>query len=214
MENHFPAAERLTSDSNGPVAIVLTRSVRHEHARVFEAGLRELISAAATQPGHLHAEVLRGARVDGSQDYHIVYRFADQPSLRSWEATPERNTLAARLDALATDAGRHELTGMEAWFDLPAHLPPPRAKMALLTWLGIWPLVTAALLWLAPRLSTVPLVARTAIITALLVLAMTYLVMPRLARLAAPWLQRPRHEDPAAPSASATPASPIKEERW
>jgi antibiotic biosynthesis monooxygenase (ABM) superfamily enzyme len=64
--------------------------------------------------------------------------------------------------------------------------------MALLTWLGIWPLVTAALLWLAPRLSSMPLVARTAVITALLVLAMTYLVMPRLARLAAPWLQPPR----------------------
>ena len=63
----------------------------------------------------------------------------------------------------------------------PAHIPPPRAKMALLTWLGIWPLVTAALLWLAPRLGTVPLVARTAVITALLVLTITHSVLVRVA---------------------------------
>jgi antibiotic biosynthesis monooxygenase (ABM) superfamily enzyme len=191
MEQLSPAAER-PSVRGQAVAIVLTRRVRNEHARAFQAGLRELIKAAETQPGHLHAEVLRGGRLAGSQDYHIVYRFKDEQSLHAWEVTPQRNTLVARLNALATDAGRQELTGLEAWFDLPAHLPPPRAKMALLTWLGIWPLVTAALLWLAPRLSSMPLVARTAVITALLVLAMTYLVMPRLARLAAPWLQPPR----------------------
>jgi antibiotic biosynthesis monooxygenase (ABM) superfamily enzyme len=208
MEIYLPAAESLNPDGNGSVAVVLTRSVRHERAEMFESGLRELISAATTQPGQLDAEVLRGARIDGSQDYHIVYRFADRPSLQSWEATPERKTLVARLDALATDAGRHELTGMEAWFDLPAHPSPPRVKMALLTWLGIWPLVTAALLWLAPRLSAVPLLARTAIITALLVLAMTYLVMPRLARLAAPWLLRPRQKNPAAPEPIAPGARP------
>jgi antibiotic biosynthesis monooxygenase (ABM) superfamily enzyme len=40
------------------IAVVLRRRVRHAHALAFEVRLRELISSAATQPGHLHAEVL------------------------------------------------------------------------------------------------------------------------------------------------------------
>ena len=47
------------------------------------------------------------------------------------------------LDPLAINAGRHELTGMEAWFDLPPGLPPPaRFRIAILTLIGIWPLVS------------------------------------------------------------------------
>lgn len=65
--------------------------------------------------------------------------------------------------------------------------------MALLTWLGIWPLVSLVLWWLAPRLGTLPFLVRTALSTAIVVLAMTYLVMPRLARLAAPWLTAAAH---------------------
>lgn len=191
MDSPSPSAER-PSPAGQSVAVVLTRRVRPEHVPVFEAGLRELIGIAAGQPGHLDAEVLRGAGSGGSREYHVVYRFADEASLRAWEATPQRQKAVARVDRLAADAGRRELTGMEAWFDLPGQTAPSRAKMALLTWLGIWPLVTAALLWLAPPLHTVPLIARTAVITAFLVLAMTYLVMPRLTRLAAPWLQSER----------------------
>lgn len=189
MANRSPAPERLSTREQ-TVAVVLTRRVSTTHAAAFEAGLRELIAVAAAQPGQLHAEVLRGSHLAGARDYHVVYRFADEPSLRAWEATPLRNRLVAELDKLAAYAGRRELTGIEAWFDLPTDPAPPRTKMALLTWIGIWPLVTAALLWLAPPLATVPLVLRTAIITVLIVLTMTYLVMPRLARLAGRWLMR------------------------
>jgi len=76
MEQLSPAAEHAAARRQA-VAIVLTRRVRDEDAHAFQAGLRELIRAAETQPGQLHAEVLRGARLDGSQDYHIAYRFED-----------------------------------------------------------------------------------------------------------------------------------------
>jgi antibiotic biosynthesis monooxygenase (ABM) superfamily enzyme len=64
-----------------------------------------------------------------------------------------------------------------------------RLRMALLTFTGIWPLVSLALLVVAPRLAELPFPMRTGVMSALLVLAMTYLVMPRLARVAAPSLQ-------------------------
>ena len=84
------------------------------------------------------------------------------------------------------------LSGLETWFALPASATkaaPPRWKMALVTWSGIFPLVllsshtVAPLLgpWLHPAL--VVLVA-----TGLIVVAMTWLVMPTLVRLLVGWL--------------------------
>lgn len=181
----------MSADPPGEsVGVVVTRRVPESSAGAFEAALRELMQVASRQRGHLAGEVLRGPARLGGRDYHIVYRFADEASLRAWEVSPKRRALLARIEPLAEDAGRRELTGLEAWFDLPPGLPPPpRQRMAFLTWLGIWPLVSLVLWWLAPRLATLPFLIRTALSTAIVVLAMTYVVMPWLARLAAPWLK-------------------------
>ena len=62
--------------------------------------------------------------------------------------------------------------------------------MAVLTWIGIWPLVSAVLWFLTPDLMALPFLVRTAVNSAVLVLAMTYVVMPWLVRIADPWLQQ------------------------
>lgn len=184
------------------IGIVISRCVPPPHVGGFENGLRELIQIASRQPGHISVEVLRGAFRPEGRLYYIVYRFSTEDSLRAWEASPERQSLVSRLESLTVDAGRLELTGFEAWFDLPPGLPPPsRHRMAILTWIGIWPLVSIVLWFLAPHLSTLPFLLCTAVNTAVLVLAMTYLVMPWLARVADRWLQ-PRHDNALGPAKS------------
>ncbi len=182
-----------TSRDETSVGVVVSCRVPPARAADFEDGLRELMRAAALQPGRIAADVLRGAAAPGGREYHVVYRFADEASLRAWEASPERQALIARIAPLFEEAGRRELTGMEAWFDLPRGRPaPPRWRMALLTWLGIWPLVSLSLWLVVPHLVGLPFLLQTAANSALLVLAMTYLVMPWLARVAEPWLLRAR----------------------
>jgi antibiotic biosynthesis monooxygenase (ABM) superfamily enzyme len=61
--------------------------------------------------------------------------------------------------------------------------------MAFVTWLGIWPIVSVALWLVAPYLVVLPFVLRTGTLSALVVLTMTYVVMPQLAKLAEPWLR-------------------------
>ena len=175
-----------------PVGIVVTCCVPHSGVEAFEAGLRELIRIASLQPGHSSAEVLRGTTRRDSRRYYIIYRFSDEASLRAWEKSEERKLAVSRLEALAIHAGRSELTGLEAWFDLLPDAPPPRRQQAVLTWIGIWPLVSVVLWFLAPPLSALPFLVRTAVNSAVLVLAMTYVVMPWLVRIADPWLQQ-RH---------------------
>ena len=50
----------------------------------FEDSLRQLIAAASLHPGRVNAEVLRGGTGARRQDYHVVYRFTDETSLRDW----------------------------------------------------------------------------------------------------------------------------------
>jgi antibiotic biosynthesis monooxygenase (ABM) superfamily enzyme len=176
------------------IGVVVSARVQAARAAEFEEGLADLMRAAAARPGRISADVLRGTVGPGGRDYHVVYRFADEASLRDWEASPERRALLARIEPLFEEAGRRELTGMEAWFDLPRGAPAPaRWRMAVLTWLGIWPLVSLSLWLFAPHLAGLPFLLQTALNSALLVLAMTYVVMPWLAHRAAPLLYPRRH---------------------
>lgn len=173
------------------IGVVVTRCVPQANVSRFEHGLRELARVASSQPGHISAEILRGSVRTEGRWYHIVYRFSSETNLRAWENSRQRQSMVEFLDSLAIDAGRHELTGMEAWFDLPPGLPPPRFRMAILTLIGIWPLVSVVLWLVAPHLTALPFLLRTALNSMVLVIAMTYWVMPWLVRLADRWL-RPR----------------------
>jgi antibiotic biosynthesis monooxygenase (ABM) superfamily enzyme len=182
----------MTAAPDEAVAVVLSLHVPSANITAFDSVLRELIGAARQQ-GRLSGEVLRSPPGPSGRVYHVIYRFADEQSLRAWEASSERRTLAARAEVLAVDATRRQLTGMEAWFDIPSGLPAPsRHRMAVLTWIGIWPLVSLSLWLVAPLYADLPFLSRTALTSALLVSAMTYLVMPFLARMAEPWLYENR----------------------
>ena len=65
---------------------------------------------------------------------------------------------------------------------------PPRVRMAVVTWLGIFPTVSFFLWFVLPYLQSLPFLPRTAILTALIVMTMTWVVMPRLTRLMRGWL--------------------------
>jgi antibiotic biosynthesis monooxygenase (ABM) superfamily enzyme len=64
----------------------------------------------------------------------------------------------------------------------------PRYKLALLTWAGAYAVITAILATLGPTAAAWPLVLRTLLLSALMVLALTWLIMPALTRLFRAWL--------------------------
>jgi antibiotic biosynthesis monooxygenase (ABM) superfamily enzyme len=65
---------------------------------------------------------------------------------------------------------------------------PPRFKLALLTWLGAYSLITLILSLLGPVMAAWPLALRTLVLSVTMVVALTWFVMPRLTRLFGPWL--------------------------
>jgi antibiotic biosynthesis monooxygenase (ABM) superfamily enzyme len=65
---------------------------------------------------------------------------------------------------------------------------PPRHKLALLTWLGAYPVITIILAVLGPALISWPLALRTLVLSVLMVVTLTWLVMPALTRALRSWL--------------------------
>jgi antibiotic biosynthesis monooxygenase (ABM) superfamily enzyme len=65
----------------------------------------------------------------------------------------------------------------------------PRYKFAVIVWLAIYPALTLTLALLSPLIATWPLFLRTLLVTAILVPAMVYLLIPGMQRLFAGWLR-------------------------
>lgn len=68
--------------------------------------------------------------------------------------------------------------------------PPPRYKIAIVTWLGLYPMLTTLVLLLRPVLGDQPAPLQTLVISATLVPLMTYLVAPTMQRVFAGWLSK------------------------
>ncbi|MEV6559522.1 antibiotic biosynthesis monooxygenase [Nocardia sp. NPDC051756] len=177
----------------GDVALIVARTVEPGHERPFQEWARGILAAAATMDGYLGGGLFHPA-ADGDP-WIIVHRFKNQHALRAWLDSPRR---ARFFDNSAghrhTEVARRELTGMETWFaDLnPAAAAPPRWKMAAGSAIGIFPISLLGSAILAPHLTALPLVLRTAVFAVLFSVLMTYVSMPLVTRALRRWL-RPAH---------------------
>ncbi len=180
-----------------PVAVLTLRTVKPGCEERFEAELHDFISRSFHTEGQLGVHVIRPDPGSGSREYGIVRRFGNPESrdrfygsdlFKGWELT------AAEL----TEGGpkRQELSGLETWFTLPgqrAVIPPPRWKMAIVTLLGVWP-VSLLVPWLLnPLIAELSPIVQALCIAAGIVILLTWVVMPVLAQILRPWLQRRAH---------------------
>jgi uncharacterized protein len=174
----------------GPVTTSVTRRVKPGHEKAYESFLEGVIAAASRFPGYLGAEVFRPEGSEG--DYRTVYRFDDAGHLREWLDSDEHRAWLERAEPHVIGPMQTQfLTGLESWFtlpDQPGAPPPPPYKMALLTWITIFPLITGVVIVLGPLIAGIPLVPRLGITTAVTVPLMTWIVMPRITRVLRGWL--------------------------
>ncbi|MBU0604529.1 MAG: antibiotic biosynthesis monooxygenase [Gammaproteobacteria bacterium] len=179
------------------VTRIARRHARAGHEAAYEALIREMFAALRTMPGFLGAEMLPPEAPGG--EYQIIVHFASEAELLAWDASPARDGLHQRLREVAENEPEYRcLSGLEAWFApavVPASTHPPRARMALVTWLGIFPTVSLFLWLVAPQLQSLPFLPRTALLTAMIVVTMTWVVMPRLTRWLRHWLTPPQRVD-------------------
>jgi antibiotic biosynthesis monooxygenase (ABM) superfamily enzyme len=67
---------------------------------------------------------------------------------------------------------------------------PPRHKLALLTWVGAYSVITLVLALLGPTMASWPLALRTLLLSVIMVVSLTWVVIPVLTRVFRGWLVR------------------------
>lgn len=181
--------ESATGD-DPPVTGVASRRVEPGREEEFEEWAAGILGAIKEFPGYLGSDVLRPG---GGEDdeYRMIYRFDHASNLKRWEESEERRRWLTKARPLVREEKVQVLTGLETWFTLPSkpgEPSPPRYKMAVVTWLAVFPTITAIFLLLSPVLNALPFLLRTLLLTLIMVSLMTYVIMPRMTRLFSPWL--------------------------
>ncbi len=174
-----------------PITATMTQRIDPACELAYEALVAGCNDEARAFGGFLRREVIK--TVSGAHlEYHNVIHFDSEANLRRWEHSPERQKWLSRMSSMGVHTTPLKvLCGLETWFTLSpgeAIVPPPRYKMAIVTWIAIFPLITAMSYALQTVADTLPSVARAFISSLVLVPLMTYPVMPRMTRLCERWL--------------------------
>lgn len=180
---------------NSDVHVAVTRTVKPGCEADFEQAIRSFFADSLAEPGTVGAHLLRPLPGSNQRTYGILRSFAGpayrdafyaSDAFRRWE-----QTVAPWVEG---DYVRRELHGLEAFFRGGAAVSaPPRWKMAIATWLGVWPSALAFSTLLGPPLQqALPGWAASGVVSACVVAALTWAVMPLLVKVLHGWLHGPR----------------------
>jgi len=178
--------------SNQTILRIVRRHAKPGCAAAYEEMIRAMFEDACRFPGYLSAKLIPPESPEG--EYQMIQSFATEADLARWNASKERALWMEKLALVADgDPEYRLLNGLEVWF-APASVPvgklPPRWRMTLLSWIGIYPTVAFLLTFIAPRLEFLPPLLRIAVVTFLVAIFMSYVIMPRLTRWFVWWLRR------------------------
>jgi antibiotic biosynthesis monooxygenase (ABM) superfamily enzyme len=168
-----------------PVTVTVARVVRPDRREAFERWAEHALGRAATFPGNLGATLLHPG--DGSSEYHLVYRFADDESLAGWERSRERRALLAELAEMVEDERYARVAGLDSFFTRPPQ-PGPRWRMTVLTIGAVFLITSLVQQFVMPYLAGWPLELRLVLSATVVVIAMAHVVMPALTRIFARWV--------------------------
>jgi len=174
-----------------PLTVVVSRRVKKGEEEAFEKLSGQMTERAANFTGYLGATLFRPSSPE-DPEYRIVFRFRDRETLSAWEESEERTELLEQIESLLAQPSEREVTsGIVTWFTLPGQnpvKPPPKWKMTFVSWLALYPAVTLMFVLFGDLLARVPLLLRTMIVTIVVMLLMTYILMPRMTRWFSFWL--------------------------
>jgi len=180
-DHHFPC----------PVTTMITRRVRPGREKDYEHWISEIGKVAMDYAGHQGVTVL-GPHGGPPVSYTVIFTFDTAANLQRWMTSEDRRAQLGLGESLTLDdEDVQTLTGLERWFTLPNRIvtqPPPRYKMALLTALGVYPLLLLLSYILNPLIGGWPLALRLLVSLSIGIPLMTWHIMPLLSRVFFDWL--------------------------
>ncbi|TWT99314.1 hypothetical protein Pla108_02490 [Botrimarina colliarenosi] len=174
------------------VHVAITRHVKPGCEAEFDRASRAFAIESSHDPGEAGVQLIGPLPGSTRGEYGILRTFDNREACDAFYASDRFAEFQESVAHLVEGDGvRRELTGLEAFFR-GFGAPPPRWKMAIVTWIGVYPTV---LLWtwlLAKPLAGAPYLLKAAVTITLAVVTLTWGVMPLLTRVLAPWIHAGR----------------------
>jgi antibiotic biosynthesis monooxygenase (ABM) superfamily enzyme len=168
------------------VTEVICRNIAAGHEKDYGDWLERFMTSEKQFPGYIGTTILAPGGNTSSVRY-VINRFSDQASLDAWENSEAALSLIDEVNKYST---LQRVTGLETWFNLPSLKTisaPPKWKMAIVSFIGAYCISSLASFVLRPFLGLQPLLFNL-FMTIILVIGLTYFVMPLLSRLLRRWL--------------------------
>ena len=171
-----------------PIHIAITRRVLPGREAEFQQALLEFLQTSFAHGGVQGASMLTPPPGSNTREYGILRAFASESERDAFYASPMFKTWDERARTLTEgEPVYRQLHGLEAWFRSP-HNPPPRWKMAIATFLGVFPVAMVLNLALGPTIQSWPFVLKNAAFNLCVVFLLTWVVMPLMTRALHGWL--------------------------
>ena len=172
-----------------PIHVAITRRVRPGCEAEFQAALREFFQNSFAHGGVLGATMIAPPPGSDSREFGILRTFADENERDDFYASSIFKAWEAKCQPL-TETGSwsaRPLHGLEAWFRSPPSAPP-RWKMALATFLGVFPTAAILNLTLGAAIRPWPFILSSVVFNAAMVALLTWMVMPLVTQGLHRWL--------------------------
>ena len=152
---------------------------------------RNFIETSFSHSGVMGANMLVPLPGSNSSEFGILRTFKSEQERDDFYNSPLFKAWREKVKALTEgEPVYRQLHGLEAWFNNPNEPEPPQWKMALLTFIAVWPVSMAVPAALNPLIGqSVPNVIFAGAVAAGIVLVLTWIAMPLLVKATQNWLQ-------------------------
>jgi antibiotic biosynthesis monooxygenase (ABM) superfamily enzyme len=160
--------------------------------RQWEQAIGDLIRTSMSFAGHQGSIVLK-PESDNEKHYRVITRFDTVENMRRWYDSAERQEKVAHLEPFQQQPAEiQHMTGFATWFTTPEidgfTKPPPKYKMFVVVWIAVFFTVLPLIAALEPMTTSLPPLLASALLAAISVALMTWVILPSLTWVLRSWL--------------------------
>jgi len=187
----------LTADHTGdPVTVHVTHKIKPGCEERFYEWMHGIDQVARRFGGFEGSMVFPPSHAEAA-GYHVVLRFSSVAALQAFWESDEYRRWRNDLEALIKEPSDYRYSnGLEHWCQKAVALAPsrpPTYKMAVVAFSAILPLLLTLPPLLRGTFGAMPSWAAQIVITAVMVVIMSYVAMPLMTRVYSKWLYLPAH---------------------
>lgn len=187
----LPSISGSEPRAENSVTVLVHFTVAPEQKSAYLEALKQLLEQFEAFPGTIGYKVFKQDEADPVR-VTIMQRFASAEAYRSWLASEAFANWERELDKIGPTLEQvQRYSGMEALFAAAEHAQdaPPRWKMCVVLLIAVFPLSLILSVWVGPALAFLPPALGTLITAPVMVVLMTYVLVPALTRVLGNWLQ-------------------------